>query len=325
MTGEDGTQPSTAFQAVVRGLALDRAGAEIVSALQEAGVRAMVLKGPTIAKWLYTDGAVRPYEDIDVIVDPRLMDVARPVLEALGYEDLMKGTSATEQEHHHVAKAWLRRSDQMKLDLHRSIWGPRASDAAVFEVLWRHRTPLRLGGAEVPVLAEPARAVHLALHAAQHGPAEARPLEDLRRGIVALGDEGWRRAVVVAEELTALPAMIAGLELIAEGQELVQRLALSSASSPESFIRASGSSVALSLERLATRPGLLPKVRLLIRELFPTPAFMRIWSPLAARGPVGLVLAYCYRPISLFVRLIPAGVIWLRARSSGRLGTFRDS
>jgi hypothetical protein len=37
----------------------------------------------------------------------------------------------------------------------------------------------------VPVLAVPARALQLALHAAQHGALEAKPLEDLARAAYA--------------------------------------------------------------------------------------------------------------------------------------------
>jgi hypothetical protein len=45
----------------------------------------------------------------------------------------------------------------------------------------------------------------------------------------------------------------------------------------------------------------------------PTPAFMRHWFPQARRGPLGMVLAYLWRPLWLVLRLPPSAIAWLRA------------
>ena len=75
--------------------------------------------------------------------------------------------------------------------------------------------------------------------------------------------------------------------------------------------------VAGGLDRLGRTPGIKAKTRLLARELFPTPEFMRIWSPLARRGGIHLALAYLWRPVSLLTKL-PTAITALRhARRTG--------
>ena len=44
-------------------LRIDAATAEVEERFELAGVHALLLKGPTIARWLYEDGAERSYLD----------------------------------------------------------------------------------------------------------------------------------------------------------------------------------------------------------------------------------------------------------------------
>jgi hypothetical protein len=105
------------------------------------------------------------------------------------------------------------------------------------------------------------------------------------------------------------------------GQELMDRVHLEGDVDALSAMRAAGvPPVAGGLERLRTTHGLGPRIRLLARELVPTPSFMRTWSPLARRGPVGLALAYAYRPVALAVELPAALRAHGRARRSVRAG-----
>ena len=67
-------------------LALDAAAAEVVGALEARGIPTVLIKGPATVHWLYTnDPEVRPYADVDVLVDPSRFKVAESVLESLGF------------------------------------------------------------------------------------------------------------------------------------------------------------------------------------------------------------------------------------------------
>jgi hypothetical protein len=57
-----------------------------VSALETAGIRVCVLKGPPLAERLYADPAVRPSMDIDLLIEPADVDRAADALGEAGYE-----------------------------------------------------------------------------------------------------------------------------------------------------------------------------------------------------------------------------------------------
>ncbi len=75
---------------VVRSLHMERQLQEIIEALQEEGVRVLVLRGPALAFSLYEDAAMRPSCDLDLLVLPEQVVQARGILEDLGYRCLAK-------------------------------------------------------------------------------------------------------------------------------------------------------------------------------------------------------------------------------------------
>jgi hypothetical protein len=75
---------------VVRSLHMERQLQEIIEGFQEQGVRVLVLRGPALAFSLYTDPAMRPSCDLDLLVAPENVIQARDILESLGYRCLAK-------------------------------------------------------------------------------------------------------------------------------------------------------------------------------------------------------------------------------------------
>ena len=63
---------------------VDEVTAEVVRALDAAGVRAIVLKGPATVDWLYGPAADRVYADTDLLVAPGELTRAGEVLAGLG-------------------------------------------------------------------------------------------------------------------------------------------------------------------------------------------------------------------------------------------------
>ena len=72
------------------------------------------------------------------------------------------------------------------------------------------------------------------------------------------------------------------------------------------------------VNRLATTPGLVPKLKIAARRVFPEPEFMRAWYPIARRGRVGLALSYPRRLAWLVQATGPAVAGWWRARRNAR-------
>jgi hypothetical protein len=272
-------------------LKLDAVGVSVVSGLRRHGVPAVLLKGSALARRLYRDGTYRAHDDVDLLISPLEREQAAVALAELGFERTGDAD---------YAEPWIRREDGATIDVHVRLPGADAEPQEAWKVLAEQTRALRLCGEDVEVFADDALALHVALHAAHHGPGAAQALEDLRRALTQLPQETWRRAAVLADRISASPAFGAGLRLLAEGREVARSLGLPSAMTRETAFRSTGlPPTAPGLFRLTEAKGLGAKARLLGRELVPRVAFMRSVSPLARRGPAGLVLAYLWRPLWL--------------------------
>jgi hypothetical protein len=302
-----------------RSLAIDLLVAEVVPALTAAGVRAVLLKGATVASWLYTDGDERAYVDVDLWVAPAQFDSAEAVLSSLGFTAPLSHASALEQDEH--ARVW--RSAGGVVDLHRTFLGIGASHETAWAVLTADTTTMTVGGAEVEALDLPARTLLVALHAAASGPAQARPLADLTRAVESVPEATWHDAAALARRVDALPALVAGLRLDDRGRALADRLGDPGPVPLDVALRAAAAPpLAVDLARLARTPGVGPKLRLAARKLVPTPALLRVWSPLARRGRLGLIAAYLWRPFVVTWRMPSALASLRRARvPKGRAGS----
>lgn len=312
--GEGDLPPSV--RAVASDLRLDDLTSRVVAGLRRSGIRAIVLKGPSIARWLYTEGDRRHYVDSDLLVNPEHVEAACLTLERLSFEHPRGPVSAgLPGDRAPYAYAWVDRATGARLELHRTLIGLGVPPEEAWRVLSGQTEEMLLGGETVEVLNAPARTMHVALHAAQDGGRAPRAMEDLRRAIHKVPHETWRRAKIMAQELSGAHAMAYGLRLRPEGRDLAATLGLPAEDSVDVLLHAESSiPSARGFEWLASKPGMLPKARLITRKLFPPPAFMRAWTPLARRGRLGLSLAYLWRPLWVFGQAIPGLFVWLRAR-----------
>jgi hypothetical protein len=270
-------------------LAVDAVTAEVVTAFEAADVDAVLLKGPSIATWLYEDPALRGYADSDLLVDPDRIAAARATLTELGFRPEFGPLPHPGMESP-PSQPWHR--EGFAVDLHETLPGVAADPRAAWRVLRSGATEQSVGRRTVRVLGEPARLAHVALHAGHHGPLAGQPLEDLRRALAVAGQDSWRSALEVAERMEATACFAAGLGLLPDGRRLLARLGV------DPSAEAAGPAdvpVEAGLARLRTTPGLGPKATLLRGELLPSPEFMRWWSPLARRSRRGLIAAYAWR------------------------------
>lgn len=305
-TPAEGLSPG--MLAGARRLAVDAVSGEVAAALRAAGIRSILLKGPSVARWLYGEGT-RTYNDSDLLVAPGDIATAEGVLASLGFTSPMAGKPG---DH---ANEWTRAADGARVDLHRSLAGAAAEPAAVWAALSGRTETLAVGGGRLETLAPDGRALHLALHAAHHGVGAAQPLEDLGRGLERLPGEVWQGAARLASELGATPAFAAGLRLLPGGVGVADSLGLPAQAPVEVALRASSApDTALGLERLFAARGARGKLRALGRALAPPPSLMRVWLPWTRRGRLWLAAAYAWRPFHLLGRSVPAWRAWRRAR-----------
>jgi hypothetical protein len=315
-TGSAGRLPWDPLAAAAGGLAIDAATAEAVVALRGASVRSIVLKGPSLDALLYDKEEPRPYSDIDLLVRGDDLPRAAEVLRGLGYRERAEREPSRIVEH---AKVWVRPSDRMYVDLHHTLGGIDRSDVDAWEVLATDTDSMSVGHAEVEILSEAGRALHVALHAAVAGATAEKPMIDLSRALERLRAETWKAAAVLAERLGAEATFATGLRMQPAGAHLSAELDLPAETSVETVMLADSAPYASwTVNRLATTPGIRAKLRIVLPRLVPKPDFMRVWYPLARRGAAGLLLAYVQRLAWLGKAAVPALRAWRRARREAR-------
>jgi putative nucleotidyltransferase-like protein len=293
----------------VANLRIDSFTAEVVAELRAAGVRAVLLKGPGVARWLYDGAGERAYVDADLLVAPRDLRRAERALGRMGFQP-------------GEWLAWLRRArpwtrSDGTVDLHTSLFGISVPPCLAWEVLSRSTETMAVGGIEMQVLALPARALHTAIHVAQHPPSHrhGQARADLERAIAQASWPTWRAAARLAAELGAEPALAGGLRRVERGAALAEALGLHQANSAETALFAEdASSVPLKLAEIAAADSIRLRLTLILRAIVPPRTLVRTQSPRASRSEVGLALAYFTRLAEMAWRT-PAGLVsWLRAR-----------
>jgi hypothetical protein len=297
-----------------RALATDLVAAEVATALAGHDIHPLLLKGRTLARLLYDDGAARPYVDVDLLVSPAEQARVESLLGDLGFvQQLGDGDVASGIALH--AHPWGRARDQARLDLHRTLRGLGAPPERVWQGLSGSARRESVGGTQVRVPDRPSCALHVAIHAADRGAQRGKPIEDLRRALERFSHDEWRAAAEMAEELDGLDAFAAGLRSLPQGERLADRLGLRAGRSVHVALAASGApELAHGLEHLSTMPGLRPRLRAMARVVFPTPSSLRTTSVIARRGAGGLALAYLQRPFWLAARTPGTMLAWRRAR-----------
>jgi hypothetical protein len=305
-------------------LRVDAVTVRVASALSDAGVQSILLKGRAFARELYESPVDRPFGDADLLVRPRDLPSAEDVLgHELGYRRATPGEEESDPAWQQHAHNWVPGAGGgISVELHWTVVGVEAPAGDLWPVLEPYVRPLRLGTGQVSALSGPATAWLASLHAAQHGAAEPRPLRDLDRALDVLSETEWKAAARLAQRVGSIGSFAAGLRLTAQGARMAGVLGLPGETPVMVRLLTSnapaGSQV---LEALAAAGGLRGAMAVIRRSLVPRPTRMRGLDPLARRGRMGLLGAYLRRPARVVCGLAPAWRAWRRARSASPTGT----
>ena len=186
-----------------------------------------------------------------------------------------------------------------KVDLHRNLPNLLTSDEEVWATFDAVATTMPVGGADVRVLDRTGLALHVVLHAVQHG-FGAHTDEDLRRAIALLPLDEWRAVAGLAGRLGIAGVVGFGLRRHPAGADLADRLGLplpqtERADSAYCFEDPSAPRGAASVARLRSAPTLREKATIVRWAVAPSPAKIRFEAGGDLVGTRSLALGYVRR------------------------------
>ncbi len=149
--------------------------------LEEQGIRALQLKGPVLAQWLYGDLSRRTSKDLDVLVPMEQAGQAEQLLLELGYvktQSVPRTTANWRWRYNH--ESYTDERTGVEIELHWRLNGDAGKEQE-FEELWNRRQTLSFGGTDVHMLGTEDLLIYLAVHGARHAWFRLRWLVDIDR------------------------------------------------------------------------------------------------------------------------------------------------
>lgn len=147
---------------------------EVLLALERQGVPVILLKGPVLAEALYRDPGLRPFTDLDLLIDRADLPQALQVFSALGYRHLAADRSL-EFELAYVGAACFvgakRKAEGLPLDLHwELLTHPGVAPAGVIDTreVWDRAVKVEWWNRPALALSPEDLLIYLALHWAIH-------------------------------------------------------------------------------------------------------------------------------------------------------------
>ena len=284
---------------------------EVVGHLAARGIEVLVLKGAALAEGLYDEIAVRPMEDLDLLVRREGVTAARAALAERGYAPLKEEhfTGAAEEFESQVSLERRDAATGMRYicELHWHLLdSPFYQRTMPLDWCWQSAVPLLLGGVEAQTLGAEARLLHLCAHQALHhhgvGLLWACDIDRALRqdagrldwDLIIARTREYRLVLplraVLAQTVAWLGAPVpadalARLEALRPGREEAEVFAFM-AGPPRGVI-------ARFLDDLDRLSGWGARLRFILANVFPAPAYMR--QRYGARHGGLLPLYYLYR------------------------------
>lgn len=273
---------------------LDAAAVQLFDAFGRAGIDALLLKGPVLARVLYEGQERRTYVDIDVLIAPRHRESGREALRGLGYAVSPEVFAVDDVGRVVHSETWVGKPPfaerELAIDVHFWLAGARADPQVVWDRLAMPYDEIKIGGRSIPVPRREALALHIGMHAAQHGPSYAKGTRDLELALEAWPDDVWQAAAGLATDIGASDFFAGGLRIIGAGAELAARLDLEANPALDWEIRNPDARPRgrFHLDALQDAASFGERVAILRRALLPTPEWLVRDYPWAWRGGLWL-------------------------------------
>jgi hypothetical protein len=190
---------------------------QILQLLESHGIAAIPYKGPVLTVTIYRDLALRPFEDLDILVRPPDLLSARDLLLAQGYRPLFTLLPTQEaaylrgRANHHLG---LVRDDRnIYVELHWKTGRDGALFPATDDWLWADLVTVNLGETTVRYFGAETLLLLLCLHGAAHQWESLGWLVDVAELMRQHPQLDWARLATAAAELSCERRLAVGLYL----------------------------------------------------------------------------------------------------------------
>lgn len=143
--------------------------AQVAPALRNAGVRFVAVKGPALLATVYSDMGIRSMKDIDLLVHPEDVNILKPVMQHLGWQEEDEDIAGKHFGERYRAETSFTRQEgslMLRLEAHLDVPGfyPPSRRSIWDKVI----TVCGAGIDELPVLSPPAHLSYLCAHYYYH-------------------------------------------------------------------------------------------------------------------------------------------------------------
>ena len=171
----------------------------VLTELRKAGLSNIVLKGAHLAETVYGNPALRPMDDVDLLVKRADLASVENKLRELGYVHPEHFKEHTKLDSHHLP-AFAKPGGKAVIEVHWAI-PPSQLLRIDLEGLWQRSQPATIAGVETRTLSSEDLLLHLCVHASVHHRfgVGLRALADIREVIQHHGNRlNWKELVVRA-------------------------------------------------------------------------------------------------------------------------------
>jgi hypothetical protein len=206
------------FHAIAwRNLVLTTELVRLVGLLEGSGFRTMAFKGPVLAASAYGDISRRQFADLDILVDPKDILLAKDALLTAGYRlegDLSPLQAArllrSVREHHFLMTS---QDGRISVELHWAVMQTCFAFPIGFQQLWDGRVPVVLDGSSVFGPGPEEMLLILCAHGAKHDWSQLRMIADVNALIRSAPALDWARVIGQARALHGSRLLALGLLL----------------------------------------------------------------------------------------------------------------
>lgn len=184
-------------------------------ALGKAGVEVMPIKGPALGEFLYGDPTLRQFGDLDLLVHPKDLTMARDIIISLGFAPLtgdwvsLPHIPPERGRHYH----FMNRNNNTHLELHWEVAYPGFAGRFSAMNLWENIHYRYFQGLRISWPSNEALLLFCAIHGARHGWSRLMWVSDVAWLADRCSDRELQMALALARELSCANILFSALEI----------------------------------------------------------------------------------------------------------------